>query len=262
MLREQQLKILILCAYYNRPILVRRTLESILKANKFHINWELAFGDDGSKIAGRPIVEEVLKDHMDKVTIVESKMSFEDKIRQGLILGKMANEVIRQSSADVALILCDDDELVPTYLRDLSRYFVDHPEVLHCYSKVHIFNPLRQTSEGVNNLTGRFNQWNKPINPVNHVDASQVAWRMECCKKHGAWFAETTKYVPGKPWTKDTDKSFFENLYEKCGLCHPTGFPGQYKGIHDYQLVWHKNVPAGSLHAYHNMYEQLGGVEF
>lgn len=256
------LKVLILMSYYNRPILVRNALTSILKANEHHRNWALAFGDDGSAIPGRPIVEEILKDHLDKITFVETKMTFEDKIEQGLVLGRLANAVIKHSDADVGIILCDDDELHPEYLKNLSGYFSEHPEVLYCYSKIHVYNPMIQKSSDAHNLTSRYNAWATPINPVAKVDATQVAWRLECCKKHGAWFAESTKFVEGKPWTKDTDRSFFENLSDKCGLCHPTGFVGQYKGIHDYQLLWHKNVGAEGLRAYDETCRELGGVEF
>lgn len=264
MLKETKgLKILILLSYYNRPILVRNALRSILAANEYHQNWEIAFGDDGSRIPGRPIVEDVLKEHLNKITFVRTNMTFEDKIRQGLIIGKLANEAMAKSDADIALILCDDDELVPTYLQGLSDFFASNPSILYCYSKVYMYNPTLQSSgEAKKRLTGKFNQWNSPINPVGKVDASQVAWRLSCCKKHGAWFRDDTREVPGKPWTKDTDKSFFENLYSKCGECHPTGLVGQFKGVHDYQLLWHKNVPAASLWAYDQMCQELGGVEF
>ena len=249
-------------SYYQRPKLVRNALNSILKANEYHQDWELTFGDDGSKIPGAPIVEEILKDHLDKVTIMNSGMSFEEKLNQGITLGRMANEGIVKSNADIAFILCDDDEIYPTYMKELSSFFETNTDVLYCYSKVHLYNPLLQKSDSVDNVTGKYNQWSGPINPVNKVDSSQVAWRLECCKKFGAWFQDSTLFVPEKPWTKDTDKSFFENLYEKCGDCHPSGLIAQYKGIHDYQLLWHKNVPASSLISYEETIQKLGGVEF
>ena len=249
-------------SYYQRPKLVQNALNSILKANEHHSNWELGFLDDNSKIPGRPIVEEILKDHLDKVTFVQSNMTLNQKLDQGLMLGKFANEHIAGSNADIAFILCDDDEITSTYMKGLDEFFTRHSEVLYCYSKVHLYNPLFQDSSSVNNVSGKYNSWNVPINPVNRVDASQVAWRLDCCKVHGAWFQESTQFVPEKPWTKDTDKSFFENLYEKCGDCYPSGLIGQYKGVHDYQLLWHKNVPASSLSKYDQVLQKLGGVEF
>lgn len=263
MLKEKnKLKILILLSYYNRPILVRRALASVASSDRHHKEWHLAFGDDGSKIPGRPIAEESLAGLLHKVTFVETNMTFEDKVRDGISLGKYANEAIRGSDADVAVMLCDDDELHPEYLKKLSDYFSNNPEVKYCYSKIHLFNPLLQDSRDVDNVSGKFNQWSGPIDPVGRVDATQVAWRLDCCRKDGAWFKDSTKHVEGKPWTRDTDRGLFENLRDKCGQCHPTGFVGQYKGVHDYQLLWHKNVPAASLWSYDQMCRELGGVEF
>jgi hypothetical protein len=255
------MRFLILCSYFQRPRLVRNALQSILASNEYHSDWELAFGDDGSPIPGKPIVEEILKDHLSKLAFFHSGMDFEDKVRWGIRLGRMANEAIQQSSADAAIILSDDDELHPLYLKQLSAYFEQNPETLCCYSLVHLFNPLKQRTP-VDNLHHKYNQWNGPINPVSKVDASQVAWRLACCKERGAWFQDSTKFVPGKPWTKDTDKSFFENLYDRCGDCQPTGIVAQYKGIHDYQLLWHKNVGPDQLKVYYDTCCRLGGVEF
>jgi hypothetical protein len=256
------LRVLILLGYYNRPILVRNALKSILKAHEHHDNWELAFGDDGSDVPGKPIVEEILKDHLDKVRFYHSGLRFEDKIENGLILGMMANRAIRESKADIGILLCDDDELVPTYLRGLSDYFLANPKVMYCYSKIHLYNPFFNVSEQVDNVTGRYNKFDGPINPVNKVDATQVAWRLACQKEHDAWLVDTTKFVDGMPWSKDTDKSFFEVLYKKFGEAQFSGLVGQYKGIHDYQLLWHKDVPAAHLWAYDKMCKELGGKVF
>lgn len=255
-------KVLILMSYFNRPKLVKNALNSILKSNQYHSDWELVFGDDGSVIPGRPIVEELLVDHLHKIRFIESGMSFQDKIEQGLKIGSMANQGIRDSSADLAVILCDDDELDPFYLKNISDFFHANPEVKYAYSLIHIYNPLFQSSGDITNLNHKYNTHCGPIDPVGKVDASQVAWRLSCCKEDGAWFQESTKFVNGKPWTKDTDKGFFENLRDKCGLCYPTGHVAQYKGIHDYQLLWHKNSGADQLKRYEEMCRNLGGVEF
>ena len=259
-----QLKILILMAYYNRPLLVRNSLLSIVKANEYHNNWTLLFGDDGSYIKGRPIVEEILKDHIHKVEFLESNFNLEQKLKNGLVLGKFANETIKKSDADIAFILCDDDEICPNYLSELNSYFKKNLEILYCYSNVYIFNPIIQKSSEIDKTISknRYNQWSGPINPVGKVDASQVAWRLDCCNKYGAWFADSTKFIAGKPWTKDTDSSFFQNLYEFCGPCHPTEFFSQFKGIHDYQLLWHKNSTIESLKVYDEMCRKLAGEKF
>ncbi len=253
---------MILMSYFNRPILVKNALNSILLANEHHQNWELLFGDDGSKIAGKPIVEEILKDHLQKITFAQSGMTFDQKIANGLVLGKYCNEAIKKSNADIAIMLCDDDQIHPNYLKNLDEFFDNNPQIMYCYSKIHIYNPLLQDMKQISNLAERYNKWNAPINPANKVDASQVAWRLDCCKKNNAWFVESTKLTSDKPWIKDTDKSFFENLYEKCGDCFPTSFVSQYKAIHDYQLLWHKSGTESDLRIYNQKIEELAGVVF
>lgn len=265
MLKEKNNKFLILMAYYNRPKMVINALESILESNNNYKNWHLIFGDDGSVIPGRPIVEKYLKEYLNQITFIESNATFEQKIRDGLTIGRYANQIIKESDADIALMLCDDDALHPMYLNNLNSYYNKNPSVNYAYSKLSLFNPVKNKvnfEDAQLNLVGKFNVCNEPIDPVGKVDASQVSWRLSCCKEMGAWFGESTIHVEGQPWSKDTDRSFFENLYKHCGFCYPTGFVGQYKGIHDYQLLWHKDVPSASLWAYDQMCKRLAGVEF
>ena len=249
-------------SYFNRPLLVRKSLNSILLASEYHQDWELAFGDDNSKIPGKFIVEEILKDNLDKVVFYNSGLSFEEKIERGLILGNLANQAIEKSDAEIGIILQDDDQLVPTYFRDLSKFFSENPEVMYGYSKVHVYNPLYQDVNDVDNLDHKYNKCNMPVNPVNNIDASQIAFRLSCCKDHDAWFGNTTLQVEGMPWAKDTDKTFFENLYEKLGNAYPIDVVGQYKAIHEYQLLWHKKTNKDGLKCYYQMIESLAGKEF
>ena len=249
-------------SYFNRPILLRKAVESIVEANQFHPDWHLAFADDGSKIPGRPIAEEVLGSLVSKVDFVQTNMTFDDKIEKGLVLGKLANEAILDSDADIGIMLCDDDRLYPDYLKKLSDFFEASPFVHYCYSKVLVANPLKGYDMRTGWVEHRYNGNTEPINPVGKVDASQVAWRLDCCKKHGAWFADSTLEVPGKPWVRDTDKAFFQNLYNHCGLCYPTDFYAQYKGVHDYQLLWHKDAGDAFLRWYNDLLIENAGVLF
>ena len=236
-------------------------MNSVLKADEFHQNWEMVFCDDGSKIAGEPIVREVLGDKVSKVSFVNTNMSFDDKLAKGLIVGSIANSSMRNSDADLAIILCDDDELHPQYLKNLSDFFQENQDVDYCYSKIHIYNPLFQDSEAVESLSNTYNQFDGPIDPAGKVDATQVAWRISCFKEKGAMFTDTTKSAK-LPMLNDIDRSFFQSLYKNCGLCHPTGFVAQYKGVHDYQLLWHKSKDENDLRDYNNVCEEKGGVEF
>lgn len=189
-------------------------------------------------------------------------MTIEDKINQGLIMGNYANKHINESDAEIGIVLCDDDQLHPDYLAKLSDYFEDNPSVNYCYSFINVINPLLQKTVSDNIQQNKYNNHGSSINPVGKLDVSQVAWRLQRCKEDAIWFPETTKIDPNKPWVNDTDKNFFSKLYQQYGECKQTGFLGQFKGIHDYQLVWHKNTDKNGLRSYDKMIGNLAGVKF
>lgn len=256
------MKCLILMTYYNRPKLVRNALKSLLESNKHFTNWQLGFCDDGSKIPGEPIVRDVLKDHLDKVFFINTNNSIEHKSKYGICLGQHANEAIQKTDADFVVLFSCDDELAPTYLRDLDKFLMDNPGVLHGYSHVYIFNPIKQLSQDVSNAIGHYNQYRDPMNCFGKMDASQVFFRTSCCKEHGAWFKETTDDGSDRPWVRNTDAEFFQALYDKCGPAYFSGLVGQYKGIHDYQFVWYKNTDREGFFSYHQMITELVGEVF
>ena len=118
-------KILVLLFYYNRPNLVKIALKSILEHS--YSNWEIAFIDDASEIPGKTIVEELLKEHLNKIKFYNTNDSIENKLSRGQehgsIFGKYAQIAVEESDADYVLMLCDDDALYPGYLENLNKYF-------------------------------------------------------------------------------------------------------------------------------------------
>lgn len=258
------MKILILASYYCRPLLVKNMLRSLKEADRHHQNWHMVLGDDNSPDphGAQAVVDKEMRGYESKITVINSNMTFEEKAEIGISLGKFANSVMKESDADIVLTIGDDDEFCPFYLKELSLFYEQNPDVLYAYSNIILYNPLIQKSKDVTNLWNKYNQWREPINPVNKVDATQVSWRLSCCKKHGAWFRDSTKSVEDMPWAKDTDKSFFENLYEKCGPAHPTNLCAQYKGVHDHQLLWHKKADVQDLRKYDENIRSLAGKLF
>jgi hypothetical protein len=154
-----------------------------------------------------------------------------EKLQQEGMLGAMFNQAIREIAADVAIILCDDDVLVPEYLHRLSNWFDRFPDELSGYSHVIPFDPL---SESVAEVP--VNRWQSfHLNVSTHrlapscvKDASQVAWRTECNLVRGAWFKERLNACQ--------DAHFYSELTAKCGLTPFTGLIGQYKGMHALRL--------------------------
>ena len=143
------MKVLILLLYFERPNLVRHALRSVQQADEHHRDWELVVIDDGSRTPVLPIVAEMLGAWHDRVAVIETRMSAGDKGRMGCLTGLAMNQAIRRSDAEVGIMLCDDDALYPTYLRDLSHFFATHPEALSCYSRVIPFDAQTQRPEEV-----------------------------------------------------------------------------------------------------------------
>lgn len=219
-------KILILLLYYDRPVMVRNALRSVLKADQFYHNWHLAFVDDSSPRSGEEIVEML----SDRYSYHNTNTSVEDKKRHGSLVGRTLNVIIDESDADLVIMLCDDDELHPQYLAGLDNFFTQNQEQA-CYSHVHVYNPLFEDSEHVENLEDQLNCFTERIDPYCKLDASQVAWR-RTLNVQFAW-----------PRTKCLDA----DLYKQIGNLIPEGIPfsgliSQYKGIHPTQLYYHNEI--------------------
>lgn len=232
---SNRLKILIILMYFDRPTLVRNALYSILLANKYYDNWVLGFNDDGSTVPGEPIVKEILSSHLDKVKFYRLNATQVEKIKSGGTMGESINRIIKETEADLGIMLCDDDALHPLYLRNLNIYFQARPKVLSCYSHVISYNPLIESfldairKNYAPDPTNPLNYYNKPLFCANKVDASQVAWRITCNKNFNVWFPS--------PLSKCHDRHFYQSLNKNCGKSKFSGFISQFKGLHTAQLI-------------------------
>lgn len=209
--------------YYDRPNMVKNALRSILLANEHYTNWQLAFYDDGSSIPGKPIAEKMLKD---KVHYYRTEITPAEKIQRNGVMGEAINQILDSSEYDIAIMLCDDDALYPTYLKNLNHYFLTH-KVSSCYSNVILYNPLKEPFEQAINrpidYSCYLNHYKNPINPSSAVDASQVAWRRN-----------SIRFPVGV--NSNHDAHFYAQLYKSFGPSHYSGFISQFKGFHDVQL--------------------------
>jgi hypothetical protein len=222
-------KILIMAFYYERPLLVVEAIKSILRANKHYDNWHLAFHDDASQTPGEPIVKNLIpEDMLDKVTFYRTVATKEQKLASGGMLGHVTNQMLKDSDADIAIILCDDDILHEMYLSNLNIYFNNHPQINACYSHAIVFDPGQQSWEDSKNTDNPLNHYTTPINPENKLDACQVAWRISLNKEKNVWFPY--------PCHKNQDAGFYKAIYESIGVIPFSGFVGQYKAIHAEQL--------------------------
>ena len=216
-------------AYYNRPMMVRRALQSVKEST--HKDWELAIIDDGSDEPIAPIVDEMFTaEEKLRTTIENSGDGKSQKILQGGSRhGLYLNEFIKKSDAELALFLCDDDALVSTYLERANEFFECHPDVNQAYSHIIPYNPLHQHYKDADqHATWWLNQNSGAINTGGTVDASQVVWRTKCNKEQNIWLPS--------PQNEGLDAALFNALSSKCGMAWFMNCKGQYKGIHAKQL--------------------------
>ena len=230
------LKILILLFYYNRPEMVKtNALKSI--ENSTYKNYEIAFIND----SGETTSDHLLVDLKDKSKVKQYNIGISDedkKIKGGSIFGSFANLAIQESDAEIVIMLCDDDALLPDYLENLNKFYQSN-SFAWSYSKVKYYNPkiedyTKAEDDYANKvgLSGSFtvnlNQNDQPINPVCQCDASQVSFRAFYLKDRNVWFPF--------PQTRDLDASIYRSMYSAVGPCYPNGFYGQCKGVFTDQL--------------------------
>ena len=220
--------ILILLPYYNRPTLVKNALNS-LKTQAYK-NWKLAFIDDGSEHPGRPIVESLFdSEDLERTTFYSTEDSREKKLEQGgSRYPQFLNKALTEIEADVAIFLCDDDALYEDYLENLNRYHTNNPNVVYCYGHVIPFNPQK---EAMTPLLGKRpfpHNHTHDLMACNHVDASQVSWKIKPTREAGVMFNDIQ--------TANLDASLYQQLDLLFGPCQYNGFISQYKGWFPGQL--------------------------
>lgn len=222
------LKILMPFLYWDRPNLIRHVgLQSIKEMN--YDNWELAFIDDGSDIPGRPIVEDVLKDHLHKVKFTRTETTMAQREYPGSLIGHNINEAVRNSDADIVVVMCDDDAMHPEYCNNINKFFTENPQEVWGYSHVIAFDPEQQDYHNAPLTPGfSYNGHTRRIEPACAVDSSQVIFRADCTRVDNVEWPY--------PKTGCLDMDFYNRMVPKYGLCPFMGFVGQYKAVFPDQM--------------------------
>jgi glycosyltransferase involved in cell wall biosynthesis len=205
----------VILPYFDRPKMVQNALRSLEQSTYPH--WELAFIDDGST---KPLEYSLPFG----TWYYQTGDSVDYKLANGSRHGAFMNRARQESDADLVVILCDDDALVPDYLENLNRWFNENPQYVWCYSHVRIFNPF---TESPNESVGKreyFTNVTGMISPSCRVDSSQVAYR------------RITAVPYRENQTSNLDATFFADMFNSYGECPFTGFDSQYKGIFPDQL--------------------------
>jgi hypothetical protein len=231
----KDLKVLILLFYYDRPEMVKiNALKSI--ENSTYKNYEIAFIND----SGESTSDHLLTDLKDKTKVKQYNIGISDEEKQikgGSIFGNYANLAIKESDAEIVIMLCDDDALLPDYLENLNKFYQSNPYAWS-YSKVKYYNPEIEdytkaeddyaNKRGPAGSTDDLNRNNQPLNPFCRCDASQVSFRTFYFKDRNVWFPF--------PQTRNLDASIYQSMYNAVGPCYPNSFYGQCKGVFADQL--------------------------
>jgi glycosyltransferase involved in cell wall biosynthesis len=112
------LKILLIMPYFERPNMVLNALRSMESVN--YDNYEFCIIDDGSVL--NPI-EDVIKKYnfnIKNLKILKTNDSIENKLKRGSIHGSFMNRAMRESDADIIVMMSDDDALHKNYFNNLN----------------------------------------------------------------------------------------------------------------------------------------------
>lgn len=228
-------KFLIVLAYYKRPKMVLNALSSI-KDMKYS-NWQLDFIDD----SGDEDFRETLFDFGFDNSKVNYIPTFDtDEMKKsigGSRHGKFMNDSIKNSDAEIVIVLCDDDALDVNYLENLNRYYEKNKSILWSYGYVKYFNPSIESyteavdSYGSRELRGSVDDLNRntsALNPCYQCDGAQVSFRRKCFTEYDVWYPF--------PQTRNCDASIFSGMFNKIGWCYPNKSYTQCKGAFPDQL--------------------------
>lgn len=218
--------------YYNRPNLVKHALYS-LKSQTYK-NWVAIFVDDGSEARAEESIRGLLGEESKKINYINTLMSLDDKNSfGGSIFGLYWTHACIAYQADIAVMLCDDDALLPDYLENLNKWFSNNPQKNWCYSHYLSYDPYSQNNFHQIKTFGTSPNYIHDINPDSLLDASQVAFKIWPFKQLNVEFAF--------PLTANLDSDIYRKLYPLYGKCTFTGFFSQYKGQQNNRLEIRQN---------------------
>lgn len=214
---------LVLLFSYNRPTLLREALESLNESESK--NFSIALIDDGSNFDVNSVAQATICEELrPRLFFMPTNDTQEQKeVRGGSIFGKFANEAMATIPSDLVIMLCDDDKIYPSYIGNLEKFFIAHPEIMYCHSHVIPYDPWSGQNHKEAPYPG-FSYWlNREgfIDPFCQVDSSQVCWRTSCSTEGGVQF----------PWpqTAALDSVIYGQLRNTYGLCAYSEFIGQWK---------------------------------
>jgi len=233
----------ILLMYCDRPNLINNALRSIDANRKNGANFSISLIDDSSFDHGyiKKLMWKRYRELFKLTRFYEVGDTLDDKIKRGeSIFGKYLTEASNSSESDYAVLVCDDDALLPNYINQLSSYYDKNPEVFWSWSyvllydyelfgwdKIKKYNKLER-NECVNPDIF-LNSPDGIICPESKKDSSQVSYRVGKFKE--------LKIEYACPKTANLDGILYRSFAQHLGCtCHQNNIIGQFKGWNRDQL--------------------------
>jgi glycosyltransferase involved in cell wall biosynthesis len=229
------LKFLLIFAYYQRPKIARWGMESIL--NQTYSNFEVVFIDDSEDFQpGFDLFQDMVGADPRFKYVHTGDTTANKLARGGGIFGRFMNEAMEQSDADIVIIICDDDSIMPDYLEKLNRFYLDNPHIQTSYCDVVVYNAL----------TDDWREKIKETVPSNHfLNTNKLPHNMNCSKDscQGSWRLDLVRNNPGLryPWplTHALDSRMYEMLFQLTGPAYPNDILGALKQYSEINLGHH-----------------------
>jgi len=221
------LKFQIVLVYYDRPHLVLNAFKSFNRIT--YPNYEIVIIDDGSPRPVEPIARQNLNpDVLNRTRFINTGDSEADKfLMQGSRHGQFINNAFENTDADILIVVCDDDALIPSSLAYVAEWFENNPDKNYCYGHIIGFNPETHSIDNIAEVTHYLNHVD-PIMPSCQIDSSQGIFRIK------AMIQDDVKYF--WPSTRDLDAKLYTKAQDTWGECHFCGALIQYKAFFKNQL--------------------------
>lgn len=234
----EDIKFHIILAYYNRPVIVKNAVHSLLSQQYDADLMYVTVIDDGSPHKFPALYYNMLKTAFeDNFTYQLIPDSVEQKEKQGGSRhGQYMNAAIADSPAEYFIILCDDDALLPDYLLKANKKLHELSKPVYAFSHVVFYNPQIENYDQHHPVTDykhpgstyNLNLNQAEINPVCQIDGSQM-------------ICQTAPFKSGQvsypsPQTRCLDAAVYTQLYENFGPCKNLYIQGQVKAAFPEQM--------------------------
>ena len=237
---------------YKNPVMLNRAVRSVcaewfLQSCQEHTPedfFRLTIVDDCEIEATAEFGAHVTLEGYGGANIIQSNNTLKEKKNHTKSrMGKMLNEVVYSSDADLVMMLCDDDAIIPGASAKVVQWFKDHPEEQWAYGTDIGFDASAEGDFPGLPLYGE----NKPLvegepqqqetipertTAANVLGVQSVVWRRDAQVKHNIrWMDES------HPKRNPIDHMVFHQMDRKFAKeCPFIGFSIQYKGAHAGQV--------------------------